>query len=367
MKFIIDRAALVKPLQMINGVVERRQTMPILGNVLMSVENDQLSLTTTDLEVQMKTQTIVRESENGSISLPARKFLDICRALPEDAEIHLKVNGEKASLRSGKSRFMLTTLAAADFPAIETDREAVSFEIPQNILKRAIERVHFAMAQQDVRYYLNGMMMELSTDTLRLVATDGHRLAMCETPNISNNIKENQQIIIPRKGILELVRLLTEENSIAHISLGNNFVQLTTDQINFVSKLIDGRFPDYQNVVPVNCDKIVTCHREHLKQTLNRVSILSNEKYRGVRLEFSSGLLHIFAHNPEQEEAEEEIPINYDGNPLEIGFNVSYLMDALGACQSDEVQLLLSDANSCCLLNGVGDTQCKYVVMPMRL
>jgi len=367
MKFIIDRETLVKPLQMISGVVERRQTMPILANILMSVKNNVLSLTTTDLEVQMNTQADIRNGVDGCISLPARKFLDICRALPEGAEISFKVDDEKVSVRSGKSRFTLSTLPAGDFPAIETSREAISFELPQKILKNAIERTHFAMAQQDVRYYLNGMLVELGEEYMRLVATDGHRLALCETPVASNKMIENQQVIIPRKGVLELVRLLADEDTPARLSLGSNFIQLSTDQINFISKLIDGRFPDYQNVVPINCDKVVTCHREQLEQALNRVSILSNEKYRGVRLEFSHGLLHIFAHNPEQEEAEEEIPVSYEGSALEIGFNVSYLMDALSACDSDEIQLLLSDANSCCLLRGVDGAQYKYVVMPMRL
>ncbi len=366
MKFIIDRETLIKPLQMVNGVVERRQTLPILANVLLAVEGERLSLTATDLEVQMNTQTALKTGEEGRITLPARKLLDICRALPDDAEIHVSAKDEKATVRSGRSRFTLATLPAAEFPSIETHADSLSFSLPQNLLKRAIERTHFAMAQQDVRYYLNGLLLELGDKLIRLVATDGHRLALCEV-EYPDNFNENQQVIIPRKGVLELVRLLGDDDTEARVNLGGNFIQISTPEMSFTSKLIDGRFPDYQNVVPMSTDKTVTCDREPLRQALNRVSILSNEKYRGVRMAFSDGLLRVFAHNPEQEEAEEDVAVNYEGSALEIGFNVTYLLDALAACDTEQVQLLLSDPNSCCLIQGAGDRQCKYVVMPMRL
>ncbi len=367
MKFTISRETLVKPLQMVNGVVERRQTLPILSNVLLSVKDGSLSLTATDLEVQMHTQTQVEDGEGGDITLPARKLLDICRALPEGAEIRVSATDQRAQIRSGKSRFTLSTLPATEFPAIETSQAILSFGLPQGVLKEAVERTHFAMAMQDVRYYLNGLLMELSGELIRLVATDGHRLAMCEITTDNRITDENQQVIIPRKGVLELARLLEGEDSEATITLGGNFVQIGTPEMHFTSKLIDGRFPDYQNVVPVGADKTVVCEREPLRQALNRVSILSNEKYRGVRLEFSQGQLRVFAHNPEQEEAEEELAVDYNGEPLEIGFNVTYLQDALSACATEQVQLLLSDPNSCCLIRGAGDQRCKYVVMPMRL
>ncbi len=366
MKFIIDRETLMKPLQMVNGVVERRQTLPILANVLLSVKGDKLSLTATDLEVQMNTHTGVKEGEEGDITLPARKLLDICRALPDEAEVRISTKDDKAMIRSGRSRFTLTTLPAGEFPSIETSEGNLSFSLPQALLKRAIERTYFAMAQQDVRYYLNGLLLELADKLVRLVATDGHRLALCEV-EYPDKFNDNQQVIIPRKGILELVRLLAEEDTEARVTLGGNFIQISTPEMSFTSKLIDGRFPDYQNVVPVSTDKTVTCDRDPLRQALNRVSILSNEKYRGVRMEFSQGLLRVFAHNPEQEEAEEEVAVDYNGNSLEIGFNVNYLLDALAACGTEQVQLLLSDPNSCCLIQGAGDKQCKYVVMPMRL
>ncbi|HFD92586.1 MAG TPA: DNA polymerase III subunit beta [Gammaproteobacteria bacterium] len=372
MKFTINRETLIKPLQMICGIVERRQTLPILSNVQVSVSGDKLTLVATDLEVQMSTHTEILDGSEGDTTIPARKFLDICRALPDEASIALSVdNSEKATIRSGKSRFTLSTLPAEDFPRIEAQQDAFRFDISQGTLKYAIDHTQFAMAQQDVRYYLNGLMMEMAGDTLRFVATDGHRLALCDIampePGKIENNNENQQVIIPRKGVLELSRLLEEDDTPVQIAVGSNFIQLRTDRIEFVSKLIDGRFPDYQNVVPVNSDKRVVCDRDVLRQALARVSILSNEKFRGVRLEFSPGLLHVHAHNPEQEEAEEEVSIDYDGPNLEMGFNVNYMQDALTACETAQVQLMLSDPNSCCLIHGVDDQQCRYIIMPMRL
>lgn len=366
MKFTIEREALVKPLQTVSGVVERRQTLPILSNVLIAVTSDQLSLTATDLEVEMQAQTVIKGAKPGEITLPARKFMDICRALPESSKIEVNVDGVRASIRSGKSRFVLSTLPASEFPNIETSKNILSFTIPQGKLRHIIERTHFAMAHQDVRYYLNGMFMETSGNLLRVVATDGHRLALCETEEKIKN-KENQQVIIPRKGVQELLRLLEESEKPAQVQLGANYIKITTDGTGFTSKLIDGRFPDYQNVVPQGGNKTAICSRDALRQALNRVSILSNEKYRGIRLQFTKGLLRIFAHNPEQEEAEEEVVIDYKGENLEIGFNVNYLLDAIAASTSEQVELSLSDPNSSCLIHGVGEKSCKYVVMPMRL
>ncbi len=372
MKFTISKEMLVKPLQMICGIVERRQTLPILSNVHASVSGDRLTLIATDLEVQMSTHAEILNGSDGRVTIPARKFLDICRALPDEATIVLSAEGgEKATIRSAKSRFTLSTLPAEDFPCMEAPRDAIRFEIAQDTLKYAIEHTQFAMAQQDVRYYLNGLLMEMAGSVLRFVATDGHRLALCdmvmpETGDLEK-YNENQQIIIPRKGVLELSRLLEESDAPVQVAVGNNFIQLKTDQIEFVSKLIDGRFPDYQNVVPVNSDKRIVCERDLLRQALARVSILSNEKFRGVRLVFSPGLLHVHAHNPEQEEAEEEVSIDYDGPNIEMGFNVNYLQDALAACETAQVQLMLSDPNSCCLIHALDDEQCRYIIMPMRL
>lgn len=366
MKFTIDREALIKPLQTVSGVVERRQTLPVLSNILVKITSDQLSMLATDLEVEMQAQASVKEAKSGEITLPARKFMDICRALPENSKIEVNIDDSRAVIRSGKSRFVLSTLPAAEFPSMETSKDVLSFSIPQGVLRHSIERTHFAMAHQDVRYYLNGMYLETTNDLIRMVATDGHRLALCET-GIKIKTKENQSIIIPRKGVQELLRLLSDGDEPAQVQLGANYIRITTDGNAFTSKLIDGRFPDYQNVVPDGGSKHITCSRAVLRQALNRVSILSNEKYRGIRLQFTKGLLRIFAHNPEQEEAEEEVVIDYDGDNLEIGFNVNYLLDAITAGTSEQVELYLTDPNSSCLIQGASEKDCKYVVMPMRL
>jgi len=366
MKFIINREQLLKPLQSVSSVVERRQTLPILSNVLLSVTDNQLFMTGTDLEVELQTQIPLENCEMGEVTIPARKFLDICRALPDHANIELVLQENRVVIRSGKSRFVLSTLPANDFPKIEAIKETVELAIAQNVLKHAIDKTQFAMAQQDVRYYLNGMLLEVNEGNLMLVATDGHRLALCDTAQ-DLDCSEQVQVIIPRKGIIELSRLLEGEEETVTFQLGGNFVRISTSNMSFTSKLIDGRFPNYQNVLPSNTDKEVVCEREPLRQALQRVSILSNEKYRGIRMNFTPGMLKIFAHNPEQEEAEEEVEIDYCGEELEIGFNVNYIMDAVSAGNSDRVQIMLSDANSCCLIHGVDESDCKYVVMPMRL
>ncbi len=366
MKFIITREQLVRPLQMVNGIVERRQTLPILSNVLVRVADQALSLTSTDLEIEMQTRVEVGKSQPGDTTLPARKFLDICRSLTDDATIEVTVSGERATIRSGKSRFVLSTLPASDFPAIEVDRDLSRFRLPQRALRDAISCTHFAMAQQDVRYYLNGMLVEVERQRVRLVATDGHRLAMSEVDS-AKKIETKHSVIVPRKAIQELLRLLADSDDEAELCVGSNFIQVNTPEMHFTSKLIDGRFPDYQNVIPSGGDKVAQCQRDALSRALNRVSILSNEKYRGVRLHFSDNLLRITAHNPEQEEAEEELEVRYAGETLEIGFNVNYLLDALSAGHSDEVTLTMLDANSSCLVQGIGEAGSKHIVMPIRL
>lgn len=366
MKFTIDRELLMKPLQQVAGVVERRQTLPVLSNLLLTVKDNQLSMIGTDLEVEMQTHALLVDADEGEITIPARKFMDICRALPDQASIQLSLTDSRAVIRSGKSRFVLSTLPAAEFPNIESDNSRLAFSVSQSILRKGIERSYFAMAQQDVRYYLNGMLFEINADHLTLVATDGHRLAVFDAGE-SIETEENQQVIVPRKGVIELMKLLSDEDQPIEISLGNNFIRFSTAETTFTSKLIDGRFPDYHNVVPKKTNKTVTCDRETLRQALSRVSILSNEKYRGVRMTFSQDSLQILAHNPEQEEAEEELAIDYTGEDLEIGFNVNYLVDAISAGTSEQIRISLSDPNSCCLIEGIGEQDCQYVVMPMRL
>lgn len=366
MKFTIDRETLLKPLQAVAGIVERRQTLPILSNVLISVNGEKLSMTATDLEVEMVTHNLSSTNEVGEFTLPARKFLDICRALPEKAMVEVVAEQERAVIRSGKSRFVLATLPAKDFPNLGAIKGAYGFTVSQKALKRVIERTQFAMAQQDVRYYLNGLMLELGKNRIRVVATDGHRLALCD---LEAELKgaDQQQVIIPRKGVIELARLLDDTETAVAISLGSNHIRFTTETLSFTSKLVDGRFPDYQHVVPQGGSHIVTAEREPLKQALVRASILSNEKYRSISFQMTKGSVRILARNPEQEEAEEEVAVDYKGKGLDIGFNASYMLDALSAVTTAQVRLSMTDANSCCLVEGVGDVSCKYVVMPMRL
>lgn len=366
MKFTITRDAILKPLQVIGGVVEKRQTLPILSNVLLSLDDDHLTLTGTDLEVELTATTPLANAEGGEITLPARKFIDICKSLPDNAEIAVTIDDNRALLRSGKSRFTLSTLPAHDFPSTDKITGAREYTVAQSTLKYLIDQTLFCMANQDVRYYLNGLLFELRPNALRTVATDGHRLAICdmECDLVPGDIN---QIIIPRKGVVELSRLLSDSDTPCTIQLNANHIRIDLGEIVFLSKLIDGRFPDYERVIPRGGDKIVVADREVLRQGLLRASILSNEKYRGIRMNFSNNLLRATVNNPDQEEAEEEIDVNYPGEELEIGFNVSYLVDALNAIKQDEVQLTLIDANSSCLINGVSDQTSRYVVMPMRL
>lgn len=367
MHFTIQREALLKPLQLVAGVVERRQTLPVLSNVLLVVEGQQLSLTGTDLEVELVGRVTLEDAaEPGEITVPARKLMDICKSLPSDALIDIRVDEQKLLVKAGRSRFSLSTLPANDFPTVEEGPGSLTFDLVQSKLRRLIERTSFAMAQQDVRYYLNGMLLEVQTGILRAVATDGHRLAMCSMQAEIENV-ERHQVIVPRKGILELARLLTEQDGVVSIVLGQHHIRATTGEFTFTSKLVDGKFPDYERVLPRGGDKIVIADRQGLREAFSRTAILSNEKYRGIRLQLESGLLKIQANNPEQEEAEEETAVDYNGSALEIGFNVSYLLDVLGVMTTDQVRLILSDSNSSALVQEADNDDSAYVVMPMRL
>jgi DNA polymerase-3 subunit beta len=367
MHFTIQREALLKPLQLVAGVVERRQTLPVLSNVLLVVEGQQLSLTGTDLEVELVGRVALEEpAEPGEITVPARKLMDICKSLPSDALIDIRVDEQKLLIKAGRSRFTLSTLPANDFPTVEEGPGSLNFSLVQSKLRRLIERTSFAMAQQDVRYYLNGMLLEVNAGILRAVATDGHRLAMCAMDAGIEGV-ERHQVIVPRKGILELARLLTEQDGEVRIVLGQHHVRATTGEFTFTSKLVDGKFPDYERVLPRGGDKLVVGDRQALREAFSRTAILSNEKYRGIRLTLASGQLKIQANNPEQEEAEEEVAVDYNGSNLEIGFNVSYLLDVLGVMSTEQVRLILSDANSSALVQEAGNDDSSYVVMPMRL
>lgn len=364
MKFSVERSAILSPLQAVIGVVERRQTMPILTNVLISGRDDQLLITATDLEVELIAKAKVTLQQAGDITLPGRKLLDIVKALPEGAVITLTIEGDRATVRSGKSRFTLTTLPATEFPSVEDIKAQQTITLPQVTLKRLLDKTHFSMAQQDVRYYLNGMLLELAPNLIRTVATDGHRLAYYEAQLDGVNTT-SQQVIVPRKGVLELQRLLGDGN--LELAIGINHIRADIGEIRFTSKLIDGRFPEYARVIPESPPKQVKADRELLRASLQRAAILSNEKYRGIRLCVRTNTLVLQSHNPEQEEAEEEVEVAYIGEEVEIGFNVNYLLDALAAVEGDEVNVGLTDANQSCLVSSPTEPAAKYVVMPMRL
>jgi DNA polymerase-3 subunit beta len=365
MKLTATREEILEPLQNIIGVVERRQTMPVLSNVLLSARNNKLAITGTDLEVELVSTKGLEVSQAGDVTVPGRKFLDICRALPEGTPVTLATEGERLSIRGGRSRFTLTTLPAAEFPLVDDVSAQQTISVSQAEFRRLIDKTHFSMAQQDVRYYLNGMLLEADGKTLRAVATDGHRLSLCETA-LETKVATRQQVIVPRKAVGELQRLLGSEGTI-ELLIGTNHVRATIGDVRFTSKLIDGRFPEYGRVIPSAPSKAVGADRETLRHALQRTAILSNEKYRGIRLVLKPNQLTLMAHNPEQEEAEDQIEVDYSGDEMEIGFNVNYLLDALGAIETERVTLALSDSNSSGLLTAPGVTSCKYVVMPMRL
>jgi DNA polymerase-3 subunit beta len=367
MHFSIQREALLKPLQLVAGVVERRQTLPVLSNVLLVVEGQQLSLTGTDLEVELIGRVVLEDAATpGEITVPARKLLDICKSLPNDTRIDIRLDDQKLIVKAGRSRFSLSTLPAGDFPSVPEAQASLTLSVRQSSLRRLIERTSFAMAQQDVRYYLNGMLLEVNGRVLRAVATDGHRLAMCAL-DAGIEHSDRHQVIVPRKGITELARLLTDADNPVAIVLGQNHIRATTGDFTFTSKLVDGKFPDYERVLPRGGDKRILADRQGLREAFSRTAILSNEKYRGIRLHLDSGLLRVQANNPEQEEAEEEVVVDYSGSTLEIGFNVSYLLEVLNAMTSEQVRLILSDANSSALLHEADNDESSYVVMPMRL
>jgi DNA polymerase-3 subunit beta len=364
MKFTAEREHILAALQAAIGVVERRQTMPILANVLLAAKDNRLSVTATDLEVELVAGADIKSGSDGAITVPGRKLLDICRSLPEGAKLTVSQEGERVQLKAGKSRFTLSSLPAAEFPVIDEMNVQQTLDIPQGDLKRLLDKTHFSMAQQDVRYYLNGMLLETDGKMLRSVATDGHRLALCEMDLASKG--KGQQIIVPRKGVLELQRLLGNEGVVT-LTIGSNHIRAQIGDIRFTSKLIDGRFPEYSRVIPANPPRAVQADRDVLRHALQRTAILSNEKYRGIRLALKGNSMTLQAHNPEQEEAEEEIEVQYDGDDLEVGFNVNYLLDAIAAIEGSEVEIGLTDANSSCLISAPDNSSSRYVVMPMRL
>ena len=366
MRFSLQREVFLKPLAQVVNVVERRQTLPVLANLLVQVKSGQLSLTGTDLEVEMVSRIGVDDAQDGETTIPARKLFEIVRALPDGSKVTVSQSAEKITVQAGRSRFTLSSLPANDFPSIDEVEATERVRVPEAGLKELIERTAFAMAQQDVRYYLNGLLFDLREASLRCVATDGHRLALCEAA-LDAGASTKRQIIVPRKGVTELQRLLEGGERELELEMGRSHLRVKRDDVTFTSKLIDGRFPDYEAVIPIGADKEVRIDREVLRASLQRAAILSNEKYRGVRIEVSPGQLKISAHNPEQEEAQEEVEADTRVGDLAVGFNVNYLLDALTALKDETVVLSLRDANSSALVREASNERCRHVVMPLRL
>jgi len=366
MRFSLTREVLLKPLQQVVGVVEKRQTMPVLSNVLFVLEQGTLALTATDLEVEMVSRVGCADGEPGAITIPARKFFEIVRALPDGVMVNVAVNGDRISVNAGRSRYTLAGLSADEYPSTDESEIVDRLKLSEGALKRAFEGTAFAMAQQDVRFYLNGLLLDAEGDRLRCVATDGHRLALSEV-ELSAGPQVKRQLIVPRKGVLELLRLLDSGDREIELEVGRSHLRLRRDDVSFSSKLIDGRFPDYEAVIPLGADKEVKVNRDALRTALQRAVILSNEKYRGVRLEVEPAVLRVVAHNPEQEEAVEEVEADTSISGLSIGFNASYLLEALAALTEEDALLLFRDSASSALVREPSHGRNRHVVMPMRL
>jgi len=366
MKFSIQREVFLQPLSQVVGVVERRQTLPVLANFLLVAREGRLSVTGTDMEVELIGSVDADISQDGEITVPARKLVDIVRALPDGSKIAFSVKDDKATMTAGRSRFTLATLPASEFPATDQVEALEDVALKEAALKKLLDKTSFAMANQDVRYYLNGLLMDFHAGKLRTVATDGHRLAVCDH-DTDVSVTQDRQLIVPRKGVIELSRMLAEDDSVVTLALGRNHVRLVKDGTVFTSKLIDGRFPDYEAVIPVGADRQILVDKEIFIRALQRAAILSNEKYRGVRLEAGAGSLKIIAHNPQHEEAVEEIEAELNFDQLAVGFNVTYLLDALMAIDTESVSLELKDANSSCLVSAPDSDLNRHVVMPLKL
>ena len=358
---------LLEALQSVAGIVERRHTLPILANVLMRKTGDEIEFTTSDLEIQVRTQaTLGGDEGNFSTTVGARKLIDILRALPNDQVVTLAAAQNKLTLTGGKSRFTLQTLPSDDFPLVN---EAVdfgpAFSVPQKVLKTLINQVHFAMAVHDIRYYLNGILFVAEGKQLTLVATDGHRLGLAQA-QLESDIPK-QEVILPRKTVLELQRLLKDEDTAIEMRFAANQARFNFSGMEFVTKLVEGKFPDYNRVIPKNHKNSVVLGRTTLLASLQRAAILTSEKFKGVRVNIEPGTLRIASSNAEQEEAKEEIEIDYNGDNIEVGFNVTYLMDALANISQDMVKIELQDGNASALITVPDQTGFKYVVMPMRI
>lgn len=363
----IERDALLKPLQAVTGIVEKRHTLPILSNVLLERKQDQLHLVATDLEIQVSTRCEAgKGTGDQNLTVSARKLQDILRSLPDGTDITLDAQNNRLQVKAGKSRFNLQTLPAADFPLLgDAGAPLTKVRLAQKELRELLLLVQFSMAQQDIRYYLNGMLLVLDGEEMRVVATDGHRLSYASGAVAAQD--EKREVILPRKAVMELARLLTDSEEPVDIELYASQVKFRFGDIELTTKIIDGKFPDYTRVIPVNYQKHIALNRLLLLQSLQRAAILSNEKFRGVRWMLAGNSLRISCTNNEQEEAQEELEIDYSGEALDVGFNITYLLDVLNNVGSENIDCAFGDANSSMLITLPERGDYRYVVMPMRI
>lgn len=366
MELSANREILLPALATAVSVVERRQTLPILGNLLLEAEGEELRLVGTDLEVEIQSRCAANIVSSGQVTVPARKLLDICRSIPDGCDVKIRLGAERCTLSAGRARFVLGTLAASDFPRMDDDVGGARIDLPERFLKRLLDKTAFAMAQQDVRYYLNGLFLQFDSSGVTAVATDGHRLAKLRVETILD-FGDPIQVILPSKTVLELKRQLTVSEDPVALTVGDKSIRVVVGATRITSKLIDGRYPDYERAIPKDLTRAASADRESLRRALARTAILSNEKYRGLRLSFGENVLRLQAHNPEQEQAEEEMELEYGGEETSVGFNVGYLMDVLGAVEQDDIQVCFKDGDSSSIWRGVGAEDETYVVMPMRL
>ena len=366
MNIKIDRELLLKPLGNVSGIVEKRHALPILSNLLLESKQGSLRFTATDLEMQISTQVKTELSEEFQITISAKKLFDITRALPESSKIDIQIEEAKVTVKAKKSRFNLQTLPAKDYPVMtkEVD-DAVELKLPQKKFKALLKQVDFAMAQQDIRYYLNGLLIEIKEKNINIVGTDGHRLSFTSTD--LNTSGQQAQVIVPRKTIVELVKLLNDTEDPVEIVFSKNQVGFKFSDINLITKVIDGKFPDYSRVIPEGHGNSFNINRSLLLDSMLRASILSNDKYRGIRMVIEDNNLKLVSNNSEHEQAEEELEIDYKGDKIDIGFNVTYLIDVLTNIQSDQLTIAFNDSSSSCLVTIPNNEKYKYVVMPMRI
>lgn len=383
MRFTVLKTELIAPLMAVAGVVPSRPALPILANVLVRCRGESITLVTTDLEIEARAQAVLKSGADGEFTMPARKALEICRNLPDDAVIDIAVETSKMTLKAGKSRFTLATSPPADFPGVEASDWMLEIKLSASELRKLLEKTQFCVAHQDVRYYLNGVLLDIEKNLLRAVGTDGHRMGTCEVaiegvqdlkprPAASQDTGDadtsgGHQAILPRKGVQEMVHMLADMEGTVVLRLSANHVGVFGERMTLISKLIEGRYPDYRRVIPANQPIHLRLDREQLRAALGRAAILANEKYHGVGFELGKNQLRLSARNPEQEEAVEEVAIEYSGEGVDIGFNVSYLRDALAAVESETVEIGLSNKDTGCVIRAPDDERNQYVVMPMRI